>query len=289
MPEPRSPAALIDKRGARSAFERAAVTYDASAVLQREVARRMLERLRLIKLIPRRALDIGCGTGGGARTLAKRYRTCEVVAGDVAYAMVATARRRRRWLSRQRFVCADAEALPLASASIDMIFSNLTLQWCDLDAALGEFARVLRPGGVLMLSSFGPDTLRELRAAWRAVDEQPHVHTFVDMHDLGDALLRAGFAEPVMDVEYFTLTYPEVLALLRDLKHLGAHNVSRARHRGLTGKARFARFKSAYEREAGGGRIPASYEVVYGHAWRAITRAETTVAVPLDRIGRRWH
>ncbi len=292
MAEPRSPAGQIDRRQARSAFERAVGTYDASAVLQREIAQRLLARLELIKLVPRRILDLGCGTGYCTRALARRYRRSEIVAADVAYAMTAAARRRRRWFSRQRFLCADAEALPLRDDSIDMLVSNLTLQWCDPDAVLRECARVLRPGGVLMLSSFGPDTLRELRAAWRAVDEQPHVHTFVDMHDLGDALMRAGFAGPVMDVEHFTLSYPEVLALLRDLKDLGAHNVARSRHRGLTGKGRFARFKSAYESQAGDGRICASYEVVYGHAWapaRSPIRAPgggVSVAIRPDQIAR---
>lgn len=267
MAERRSPAEQIDRRHARHAFERAVGTYDASAVLQREIAQRLLTRLELIKLSPRRVLDLGCGTGFCTRALGRRYRGCEIVAADVAYAMTASARRRRRWFGRERFLCADAEALALRDHSIDMVVSNLTLQWCDPDAVLRECARVLRPGGVLMMSSFGPDTLRELRAAWRAVDERPHVHTFVDMHDLGDALMRAGFSGPVMDVEHFTLSYPDVLALLRDLKALGAHNVARSRHRGLTGKGRFARFKSAYESHARDGRILASYEVVYGHAW----------------------
>lgn len=267
MAERRSPAEQIDRRHARSAFERAVGTYDDSAVLQREIAQRLVARLDLIRLAPGRILDLGCGTGYCTRLLAKRYRGCEIVAVDVAYAMTAAARRRRRWFSRERFLCADAEALPVRDHSIDMVVSNLTMQWCDPDAVLRECARVLRSGGVLMLSSFGPDTLRELRAAWRVVDEQPHVHTFVDMHDLGDALMRAGFAGPVMDVEHFTLSYPEVLALLRDLKALGAHNVTRSRHRGLTGKDRFARFRSAYESQARDGRICASYEVVYGHAW----------------------
>lgn len=288
-----APAAMLDKRQARASFERAAQTYDDSAVLQREIANRMLERLDLIKCSPRQILDVGCGTGHCSRALGKRYRRARILGVDIAYSMVRTARMRAGWFSRERFVCGDAEALPVADASVDMVVSNLTLQWCDPDIVLEEFARVLRPGGVVMFSSFGPDTLRELRAAWRTVDDRPHVHTFIDMHDLGDAVIRAGLADPVMDVEHFTLAYPDVVTVLQDLKNLGAHNVSRERHRGLTGKASFARFRSAYEEHAHDGLISASYEAVYGHAWaptepRARVGTDRSVAVvPLSELRRR--
>jgi malonyl-CoA O-methyltransferase len=285
------PTSMLDKRQARTAFERAARTYDQSAVLQREIADRMLQRLELIKCEPRQILDVGCGTGYCMRALQRRYKGARILGMDIAQPMLDFARARTRWFSRQRFICADAEHLPLVDGVADMIVSNLTLQWCDPDAVLAEFARVLRPGGVLMFTSFGPDTLRELRAAWQAVDRHPHVHTFVDLHDLGDALVRAGFAEPVMDAEFFRLTYPDVVAVLRELKALGEHNVSRRRHRGLTGKESFARFKSAYERAAGGKPIPASYEAIYGHAWapsqQARSRDDGAVIVPLTRIQRK--
>lgn len=292
MSERPAPAGMLDKVQMRIAFERAATTYDAAAVLQREIAERMLERLDLIKCRPRRILDVGCGTGHCSRALERRYRRARIIGVDIAYAMARTGKMRTRWRNRQHFVCADAEALPLADGSVDMVLSNLTLQWCDPDAVLHEFARVLRPGGVVMFTSFGPDTLCELRAAWQTVDERPHVHAFLDMHDLGDAVLRAGLADPVMDVEHFTLTYPDVLTLLRDLKNLGAHNVIRTRNRGLTGKRSFARFRSAYEAQARDGLIPATYEAVYGHAWaatapRSHARADGSVSIPLAGIGRR--
>jgi malonyl-CoA O-methyltransferase len=284
------PTSMLDKRQARTAFERAAHTYDQHAVLQREIANRMLERLELIKCEPRQIVDVGCGTGYCTRALQRRYKRARILGVDIAQQMVSVARAKTRWFNRQRFVCADAEHLPLVDNVADMIVSNLMLQWCDPDAVLAEFARVLRPGGVLMFTSFGPDTLRELRAAWQAVDQYPHVHTFVDLHDLGDALVRAGFAEPVMDAEFFRLTYPDVVAVLRELKALGEHNVNRQRHRGLTGKALFGRFKLAYERVAGGNLIPASYEAIYGHAWasspRARDRGDGAVIVPLTRIQR---
>jgi malonyl-CoA O-methyltransferase len=165
------------------------------------------------------------------------------------------------------FVCADVERLPLADASVDLVFSNLTLQWCNLDAAFAEFRRVLRPDGLLLFTSMGPDTLKELRASWAAADGEVHVNSFMDMHDVGDALVRARLADPVMDVEHLTVTYGEVERLLRDLKAIGAHNVNAGRPRGLMGRQRYAAMRSAYERYRRDGVLPATYEVVYGHAW----------------------
>lgn len=282
----------LDKRRVRAAFGHAAAHYDAAAVLQREIADRLLARLDLVKLVPAAIADVGAGTGYCSAQLERRYRGARVIALDIAPAMLVHARRRRRWFSRQRFVCGDAERLPLATGSMDMIVSNLALQWCDPDAAFREFVRVLRPGGLLMFTSFGPDTLRELRSAWRSVDSDAHVHDFIDMHDLGDALMRAGFAEPVMDMERFTLTYPNVKAVLQDLKRIGAHNAAAARPHALTGKARFLRFVAAYEAMRQEGRIPATYEAVYGHAWApavrtSVRRDDGTVAVPVDTIRRR--
>lgn len=196
-----------------------------------------------------------------------------------------------RWFSGNvDFVCADIEHLPFAAASFDMIVSNLTLQWCDPVAVFAECRRALRPGGLFMFTTFGPDTLAELRAAWHAVDERPHVHGFFDMHDIGDLLVRAGFAEPVMDVERFTLTYSDVLDVLRDLKRLGAHNAAHGRARGLTGKTSFMRFKQAYEAMRVDGRIPATHEAVYGLAWAPETAPQRAVdgavAIPLADIRR---
>jgi malonyl-CoA O-methyltransferase len=288
----------------RGAFQRAAGSYDAAAVLQREIADRLLARLALIKLVPQRILDAGCGTGYCTRALTQRYPRAQIVGLDIAAAMTARAQGVNgprnvisRWRRRDRYVCGDAESLPLASASVDMVFSNLAVQWCDPQAVFAEFLRVLRPGGLLMFTSFGPDTLRELRNAWLAVDDTPHVHGFIDMHDLGDTLMRAQFAEPVMDMEQITLTYADVLSVMRDLKAIGAHNVARGRSVGLLGKQRYARFVAAYESDRlTSGRIPATYEVVYGHAWaplveseRTAPRADGTVRIPIERIRRRGY
>jgi malonyl-CoA O-methyltransferase len=288
---------MLDKRSLRHAFERAAAGYDDAAVLQRAIADRLLARLDVVRRVPVSVLDVGSGTGYVARALQRRYPRARLTAADLAHAMVRQARARtrwRRWLMRSpgAFVCADLEQLPFADASFDLVVSNLTLQWCDPPTVFAECRRVLRPGGLFLFTSFGPDTLAELRAAWHAVDERPHVHGFADMHDLGDLLLRAGFADPVLDVERLTLTYADVLGVLRDLKRLGAHNAARGRARGLTGKRAFARFRQAYETLRTDGRIPATYEAVYGLAWAPETRApartaDGAVAIPLTEIGRR--
>ncbi len=263
----------INKVLMRRAFDRAARTYDDHAPLQKEVALRMAQRLDLVKLNPRRVLDIGSATGGSTRLLAQRYPQAEVYALDISLGMLNEARRAAPLLAegfarRTALVCADAEALPFAPGSVDLVFSNLTLQWCgEPERALSEMRRVLAPGGLLMFSSFGPDTLKELREAFARADGFVHVHAFLDMHDLGDALLRARFASPVMDAEHFTITYPDVDKLMRDLKALGAHNVSAGRARGLTGKTRMRAMRAAYERWRRNSVLPASYEVVYGHAW----------------------
>lgn len=265
----------IDKRAMRHAFNRAAAGYDVTAVLQREVCARMLERLDYIKLQPLRILDVGSGTGWGTRQLAARYPSAQVVALDIALGMLEAARGMSGWwqklfsASKQRFVCADAEALPLAAQSMEMVWSNLALQWCnDLPATFAELHRVIKVDGLLMFSTFGPDTLKELRQAFNGVDQHNHLNRFADMHDIGDMLVHAGFAEPVMDMEYLTLTYDDVRGVLHDLKHIGAHNTTVGRGQGLMGKHAWARLVENYEVLRRDGKLPATYEVVYGHAWK---------------------
>jgi malonyl-CoA O-methyltransferase len=286
----------IDKRQLRRAFERAAQTYDASAVLQQEVGRRMLERLALIRLRPRQILDVGAGTGQGSQALLRRYRGARLIALDIALAMLGRVRARCGRLRRPALVCADAEALPIADGRIDLIYSNLTLQWCnDTERTLREFKRVLAPGGLLLFTTLGPDTLSELRQSWADADALPHVNRFLDLHDIGDALLRSGFSDPVMDRENLTLTYPDTRRLMQDLKQIGAQNKIQGRRRGLTGKQRLERFRQAYEAfRLPDGRLPASYEVLYGHAWAPQTPPATEgtsqpreIRIPLERIRQR--
>jgi malonyl-CoA O-methyltransferase len=267
----------IDKRLMRRAFERAAQSYDQAAVLQREVSQRMLERLDLVKLTPALILDAGSGTGAGSRMLARRYPDARVIGLDIAPAMLHVARQSDPWWKRSlpflkgnvpQYVGGDLERLPLPAASVNLLWSNLALQWCDdLPAAFAEFQRVLAKGGLLMFSTFGPDTLRELKHAFAGLDGHTHVNRFLDMHDIGDQLAYAGFSAPVMDMEFITLTYPDLMGLLRELKAIGAHNVTSGRSRGLMGKHTWRAMLENYEKLRKDGRLPATYEVVYGHAW----------------------
>jgi malonyl-CoA O-methyltransferase len=285
---------LIDGGRVRRSFGRAARDYDAAAVLQSRVRTELLDRLELVRLEPGVVLDLGAGTGHASLALKRRYRAAQVVALDLAPGMLQEAGRRQTLLRRFRRVCADAAALPLGTASVDLVFSNLMLQWCnDPDAVFGECRRVLKPGGLLTFTTFGPDTLVELRRAWdAAADGRTHVNRFIDMHDLGDALVRSGLVEPVMDVERYTLTYATVQDLMRDLKAIGAHNANAGRPRGLTGKGALERMAAEYETHRREGRLPATYEVVFGQAWAPLTPsrargAPAEVTVPIGQIGRR--
>jgi malonyl-CoA O-methyltransferase len=284
---------LLDRRAVRAAFDRASSTYDAAALLQTRVRDELLSRLDLIRITPTVAMDLGCGTGLGARKLKDRYRSSMVIGLDPALGMLRETRRQSGWLRPLQRICADAFQLPFRDQAVDLVFSNLMLQWCDdLDGALREIRRVLAPGGFFAFSTFGPDTLRELRQAWAAADGGTHVSGFRDMHDIGDALTRTGLSEPVLDVERLTLVYPDVAAITRDLKGIGAHNATAARARGLTGKGRWRRMTEAYETQRQQGLLPATYEVVYGAAWGGRGRPAAPVLhgevqIPVHAIGRR--
>jgi malonyl-CoA O-methyltransferase len=268
-------------RAVRLSFQRAADRYDETAFLQQEVARRLDDHLDGVLIEPQRILDAGCGTGFGTSLLRARYPRADVVGLDLAEAMLhqATARQRgsvweklrARLISKvPHFVplCGDIEHLPLARASLDVVWSSLALQWVgDLQASFKEMHRVLKPGGLFIFASFGPDTLKELRAASAGVDGHQHVNRFIDMHDVGDALVHAGFSNPVMEMEQITLTYADLPALLRDLKAIGAHTVLEGRREGLMGKLAWRKLLLNYEAFRQVERLPATYEVVYGHAW----------------------
>lgn len=274
MPEP----SLPDKRAVRRAFERAAATYDGHDVLQREVGDRLLAHLDPIRIEPRVVVDIGSGTGAALAALSSRYPAARTVGLDIARPMLERAARRtpawRRVLGARApaLVCADAERLPFAAGSAQLLFSNLALQWCRPDVMFAEAARVLEPGGLFLFSTFGPDTLKELREAFAAVDRREHVNTFVDLHDLGDLLVHAGLADPVMEMEVITMEYATVEAVARDLKAIGATNALAGRARGLSGRGWWRQVAERYEKHRRGGVLPASWEVIYGHAWKVPPR-----------------
>jgi malonyl-CoA O-methyltransferase len=263
---------LLDKNAIRQSFDRAASSYDHHAVLQREIESRLLERIEFRRHEPEAILDLGCGTGSASRTLAAQFPQSGVIALDWAPAMLKNAGKmpgpESVPLPGLNRVCADMHSLPLAARSVDLVFSNLALQWSyDLPAVFREFRRIMNADAMLVFTCFGPDTLHELKQSWRAVDDLPHVNDYPDMHDIGDELLAAGFREPVMDAERLTLEYPDVMSLMRELKGIGAHNVASARLNGLTGKSRLERMLQAYEQFRRGNRYPASYEIIYGTAF----------------------
>ena len=260
---------MLDKKTTRHHFERAAESYDAAAVLQREIAKRLGERLDYIKMQPKQALDLGCGTGFISKDLLKRYPKASILALDLALNMVKKSKKQGSWLRKPRAICADAEQLPLKEDSVDLIVSNLMLQWSnDLNKAFSGFHHVLAPNGLLLFSTFGPDTLKEMRQSWQGIDNSPHTSTFADMHEIGDVLLQSGFINPVTDMEMITMTYANVRQLMKDIKNIGATNTDSERSKGLMGKQKLKNFEQAYEQfKTADGLYPATWEIIYGHAW----------------------
>lgn len=275
----------LDKACLRTRFQRAARSYDGAARVQRELGARLLEHLDPVRLEPERVLDLGTGTGELAKALSKRYRRSRVLALDLSENMLQVARSKRWPLwTRRNFVCADAEHLPLASACVDLIVSNASLQCCNPpDRVFSELLRLLKPNGLFMFSTFGPDTLSELRQSFARVDDLPHVHAFMDMHDLGDALVRAGFADVVMDTARLSAEYADVMELMQELKSSGESNALHSRSPGLTGRSRIRRLSRAYEVHRQGGLLPATFEAVFAHAWKPAAAATTGVRVAPPR------
>jgi len=261
----------LDRRAIAQAFDRASASYDAAAALQERVRNELLGRIEELKLSPQRILDLGAGTGHASRALKRRFPKSLTIAADIAPGMLARARMQSRWLRRFERVRADAYSLPFRDGAFDLVFSSLMLQWCDdLDTVFAEIARVLKPGGVLLFSTFGPGTLAELREAWSVSDASAnHVNHFFDPHALGSALMHAGLSEPVLDVDRTVIDYPDVLTLMRELKAIGAHNVTAGRARGLTGRKRLAAMTQAYEAMRRDGKLPATYEVIHAICWGA--------------------
>ena len=303
-------APLFDARQVRRAFSRSAASYDAAAQLQHTVETRLLESLdylddpALKRESPQRVLDLGCGTGRASIAMQKRWPKAHILSLDLALPMLRQARAASKraplsaakWLSNPfarvpMQVCADARALPLAESSVDVLFSNLCLQWVeDLDVLFAGFRRVLKPNGLLLVSTFGPETLWELRDAFAHADPAPHVSPFADIAGFGDALVRAGFHQPVLDREEETTHYPDLPALMRELRAIGATNALASRRHTLTGRARFATAASAYETHRNARGLPATWETITAMAWApeaGTPRREGDVdvaSIPLSRI-----
>ncbi|MBL1142219.1 MAG: malonyl-ACP O-methyltransferase BioC [Proteobacteria bacterium] len=286
---------LVDANHVRHSFNKAAKNYDLYSLLQQTVVERLMESFEHINVKPLSILDLGSGTGYGASLLKHQFKKAQIYQTDLSEEMLKRARKKTvRFLSKQRFLCADANKIPLPDNSIDLVFSNLMLQWCnDPDNVFAEIKRVLKPKGVFLFTSFGPDTLKELRASWQQADDGIHVNAFVDMHDIGDALIRNGMDAPVLNVEQIILMYDDCKQLLRELKNIGAHNVNRGRRKTLTGKQRFENMIEHYDTfraKSQKNKFPATYEVIYGHAWkpdRNKVKGETnTQSVSLEDLKR---
>lgn len=258
-------------------FSRVAAAYPQGDFFAREVDRRMQDRLDYVKLEPTRILDLGCSRGGSFPGLTARYPQAELLGLDLAPAMLqgdsADRPGWRRWLglgksSGLQRLAADAAKLPLKARTATLIWSNLLLHWLDDPLpALAEAHRVLEVGGLLMFSTLGPDSLKELRAAF--ADGYAHTQRFIDMHDLGDMLVGCGFADPVMDMEVITLTYDDIDAMFAELRAAGSACAMKARRHGLSGRRAWSEARAAYEQLRRDGKLPATFEVVYGHAWKA--------------------
>lgn len=259
----------FDQREIQRSFSRAAAHYDEHAWLQWEIGQRLLQQAQLDQLQPAMIVDAGCGTGRLTAVLKQRWPKARVMGVDSAPGMVsAAARRHQHWRRRFEVVQADLASPPVADREVDLLVCNLALQWCeDLPAVFNAWRRIMKPGGLVLFATFGPDTLHELRTAWAAVDQRPHISPFPDLHQVGDYLMNSGFRDPVMSSELINVTYADSLKLMRELKAIGAHNADRERPRGLTGRQALSRMREAYEQFRREGRLPATWEVVYGAAW----------------------
>jgi malonyl-CoA O-methyltransferase len=274
--------ALPEKRAARRAFDRARA-FDSASFLHDEARTRLLERLDLVRLEPRIVVDLGCATARGANALALRYADARVLAVDSSFGMLRSAAANAE--AAVAVLGGDAERLPLRSNCAELVLANLVLPWCRPDRVFAEVARVLTPGGAMLFATLGPDSLREVRAAFAAADSSIHVHASFDMHDLGDLALAAGLAEPVLDVDRLEVTYSDIGALVRDLRAVGAVNVAGGRRRTLTGRERWRRFDAGLARAQG--RFSVTVELILGQAFGSGPRAGPgEIRVPIDRIRR---
>lgn len=274
----------------RRARNRSATRHGEINFFVEEIAGRMFERLDYIKLKPKVVLDLNCAIGTSSATLTKRFPDALVIPCDPAIELLqrhVAPKKRFPWFGKNSTrVCGEALALPLAAKSVDLIWSTLFPLSFDAPAIIREAKRVLKPGGLLMLSALGPDTLKELRAAFSTVDALPHIQPQVDMHDLGDMLAHEGFATPVVDMEILTLTYLDVKTIARDLRAAGTINLEANRRSTLTGKNHWAQMERAYEAKRNEGRLPVTFEIIYLHAWRGTERiaADGRQIIQFDKL-----
>jgi malonyl-CoA O-methyltransferase len=274
---------------ARRRFDRAATTFDAADFVHRHASNGLYERMSPMLVDVTRILDAGAATGAASRELARRYRGSHVISLDHSLEMLKKAKKGRSRFARVSELQANALALPLPPGSIDLVFANMLLPWIDdFGRLFAEINRALRKDGLFVFSALGPDSLRELRQAWAEVDSDEHVNAFMDMHDVGDALIKGGMREPVLDVDYLTVTYRDADALFGDLTLAGARNSLAERRRTLTGKQRFEDMKRALNSFCSNGALACRLELVFGHAWGGGPGQQAgEFRIDANRIGRR--
>ena len=293
----------IDKNRVAQSFSYAAQQYDNSTILRQQTADELLDRLSFITVQPKAILDLGSGTGRNISLLAKKYPKAKIIALDIAQAMLKKAKYKfqhglnvKHWLPNYQnpvYIGGDADAMPLANNSIDIVYANLSLQWCDFEKCFAEIQRILRPNGLLTCALLGPDTLNELRQAWAKVDDYAHVNIYYDAHDLGEAMINTPLVEPVLDIDRITFSHKTAIALMKNLKEIGAHNINKSRRHGLTGKMTLRKVANAYEPFRHNGLLPASYEIIYAHAWRTkqpygdTYDNNGTIKIPINQIYKR--
>ncbi len=261
---------MLSRRDIRRRFDRAAAEFDSADFVHAVTRDGLCARLEPMLLKPSAVLDLGSATGSMGQALRKRFRRAHIVSLDLSGAMLAKAHRKKSWLARASFVQADAEYIPFADGAFDLVVANQLLPWLpDPQRVFTEVARVLRKGGVFAFAGLGPDSLQEIGRAWARFDEGPHVNRFPDMHDIGDGLVRAGLADPVLDVDRLHISYENPGKLFSDLTQVGARNSLAERARGLTGKNRFRSMAAALANGAVDGGILLDLELVYGHCWGA--------------------
>ncbi len=279
----------LNLRHVRARFDRAAKRFAGADFVHRTAADGLMQRLQPMTVQPRLIADLGSALGAGSKLLARQFPRARILSIDLSVEMLKAAKQQRRWFSKLRELQADATELPLATGSVDFVFANMLLPWInDPPAFFGEVARVLRVDGVFMFSTLGPDSLAEIRSAWNEIDEGSHVHRFPDMHNLGDAVLRANLSDPVLDIDYLSVTYRNTETLFAEMAAAGARNSLRGRRRTLTGTGRMLSFTRQLQERAGGDVIELNLELVFGHAFgKGPRQPPGEILLAPENIGRR--
>ncbi len=273
-----------------NAFNEHAFHYEQAAKVQSEIGNRLFQRLDYLKINPRFILDLGCGPGIFTILLKKKYPKAVILGIDIAYKMLLQAKQKQTFWRKWFLVNADMATLPFMDGLFDLVFANQVIHWGTLTSLMRELNRVMSPNGCFMFSTLGPDTFKELKQAWSSVDKYAHINSFMDMHDIGDCLLRERFLDPVVDMEYLTVHYRNLKELISSLKAQGVRNINPDRNQGLTAKGHWRDFARNYESFLIKDKYPLTYEVVYGHAWKGEQhQLESGVEtfIPISKIGKR--